>query len=39
VLRVTVPVEDCAPPVTLDGLSAKELGVGKGGGRTVSTAA
>jgi len=37
-LRVTVPVEDCAPPVTLDGLSAKELRVGRGGGKMVRTA-
>jgi hypothetical protein len=34
-LRVTVPVEDCVPPETLDGLSIKEVRVGSGGGKTV----
>jgi hypothetical protein len=36
-LRVTVPVEDCTPPITLVGFSASEERVG-GGGVTVSEA-
>ena len=36
-LRVTVPVEDCTPPITLLGLSASETTV-RGGGVTVSEA-
>jgi hypothetical protein len=31
-LRVTVPVEDCAPPVTLVGFSSSDETVGRGGG-------
>jgi hypothetical protein len=38
VLRVTVPVEDCVPPATLDGLSIKEVSVGSGGGKMVREA-
>lgn len=37
-LSVTVPVEDCVPPVTLVGFSASEETVGRGGGVTVSVA-
>ena len=38
-LSVTAPVEDCAPPITLVGLSVSEERVGSGGGVTVSKAA
>jgi hypothetical protein len=40
-LSVTVPVEDCTPPITLVGLSVSEERVGAGGGAgvTVSDAA
>ena len=31
-LNVTVPVEDCVPPITLVGLSVSEERVGAGGG-------
>jgi hypothetical protein len=34
-LSVTVPVEDCAPPMTLVGFSVNEETVGRGGGVTV----
>jgi|SRR6266436_6772571 len=34
-LSVTVPVEDCAPPTTLDGFSCSEETVGRGGDVTV----
>ncbi len=34
-LRVTVPVEDCTPPMTLVGFSVSEETVGRGGGVTV----
>src|SRR6266446_2722611 len=37
-LSVTVPVEDCVPPMTLVGFSAREETVGRGGGVTVSIA-
>jgi len=39
-LRVTVPVEDCAPPTTLVGFRVSEetVGSGGGGGVTVSVA-
>src|SRR6266481_1892196 len=39
-LNVTVPVEDCAPPVTLVGFNVNEERVGDGGGAgfTVSEA-
>ena len=37
-LSVTVPVDDCAPPVTLVGLNVSEETVGRGGGVTVSEA-
>ena len=37
-LSVTVPVEDCAPPITLVGFSVSEERVGSGGGVTVSVA-
>jgi hypothetical protein len=39
-LRVTVPLDACTPPMTLDGLSVSELSVGAGGGAgcTVSEA-
>jgi hypothetical protein len=30
-LRVTVPVEDCTPPTTLDGLKLRDERVGRGG--------
>jgi hypothetical protein len=35
-LKVTVPVEDCMPPVTLEGLSVSEVRVGEGGGAGVT---
>ena len=35
-LSVTVPVEDCVPPITLVGFSVSEETVGSGGGDTVS---
>src|SRR6266436_7714637 len=35
-LNVTVPVEDCVPPITLVGFSVSEETVGSGGGDTVS---
>jgi hypothetical protein len=38
-LRVTVPVEDCVPPITLVGFSVSEETVGRGGGVTVRVAA
>jgi hypothetical protein len=34
-LSVTVPVEDCTPPVTLVGFSVSEETIGRGGGVTV----
>jgi len=37
-LSVTVPVEDCVPPVTLVGFKVSEETVGRGGGITVSEA-
>src|ERR1051325_2197053 len=37
-LSVTVPVDDCAPPVTLVGFKVSEETVGRGGGITVSEA-
>jgi hypothetical protein len=37
-LSVTVPVEDCAPPTTLVGLSVSEERVGSGEGVTVTEA-
>ena len=37
-LNVTVPVEDCVPPVTLVGFNVSEETVGRGGGVTVSEA-
>ena len=37
-LSVTVPVEDCVPPVTLVGFNVSEETVGRGGGVTVSEA-
>ena len=37
-LSVTVPVDDCAPPVTLVGLKVSEETVGEGGGVTVNEA-
>ena len=37
-LRVTVPVEDCTPPITLVGFSVSEETVGGGTGITVSEA-
>jgi energy-converting hydrogenase Eha subunit B len=37
-LSVSVPVEDCTPPITLVGFSASEVRVGSGGGVTVSVA-
>jgi hypothetical protein len=37
-LSVTVPVEDCAPPVTLVGFSVSEERVGRAWGTTVSEA-
>jgi len=35
-LSVTVPVEDCKPPITLEGLSDSEARVGGGGGAGVT---
>jgi hypothetical protein len=35
-LRVTVPVEDCAPPTTLVGFSVNDESVGAGGGAGVT---
>jgi len=37
-LNVTLPVEDCTPPITLVGLSVSEETVGSGAGVTVSVA-
>src|SRR5256714_3094942 len=37
-LSVTVPVDDCVPPVTLVGFNVSEETVGRGGGVTVSGA-
>jgi hypothetical protein len=37
-VRVTVPVEDCRPPTTLDGFKVKEATVGRSTGVTVSKA-
>jgi hypothetical protein len=37
-LSVTVPVEDCTPPITLDGFSVSEDTVGSGAGVTMSVA-
>src|SRR5256885_16893339 len=37
-LSVTVPVDDCVPPVTLVGFNVSEETVGRGGGITVSEA-
>src|SRR6266550_6007268 len=37
-LKVTVPVDDCVPPVTLVGFNVSEETVGRGGGITVSEA-
>jgi hypothetical protein len=37
-LSVTVPVEDCRPPITLVGFSVSEDRVGSGWGVTVSVA-
>ena len=37
-LSVTVPVDDCAPPVTLVGFRVSEETVGRGAGLTVSEA-
>ena len=36
-LNVTVPVEDCVPPITLVGLSVSEESVGAGGAAGVTT--
>jgi hypothetical protein len=38
-LSVTVPVEDCVPPMALVGFMAREETVGRGGGITRSAAA
>ena len=35
-LRVTVPVEDCSPPMTLVGFSVNDERVGGGGGAGVT---
>jgi hypothetical protein len=35
-LSVTVPVEDCAPPITLVGFNVSEDSVGAGGGAGVT---
>ena len=35
-LNVTVPVEDCTPPITLVGFSVREESVGAGGGAAVT---
>ena len=37
-LKVTVPVENCAPPITLEGFSVNEERVDEGMGITVSEA-
>jgi hypothetical protein len=37
-LSVTVPVEDCTPPITLDGFSVSDDTVGSGAGVTMSVA-
>jgi len=37
-LSVTVPIEDCTPPITLDGFRVSEDTVGRGAGVTVSVA-
>jgi len=37
-LSVTVPVEDCVPPVTVVGFKVSEETLGRGGGLTVSEA-
>jgi hypothetical protein len=37
-LSVTVPVDDCTPPITLVGFRVSEEMVGSGGGVTVSVA-
>ena len=37
-LKVTVPVEDCRPPTTLDGFRINEATVGRSTGVTVSEA-
>lgn len=37
-VSVTVPVEDCSPPTTLEGLSVTEETVGSGTGLTISEA-
>ena len=37
-LSVTVPVEDCKPPMTLDGFNVSEETVGRGTGFTLSVA-
>jgi hypothetical protein len=37
-LSVTVPVEDCRPPITLEGFKVSEATVGRGAGVTVSVA-
>ena len=37
-LSVTVPVEDCSPPMTLVGFNVSKETVGRGGGVTVSEA-
>ena len=36
-LNVTVPVEDCVPPISLVGLSVSEESVGAGGAAGVTT--
>ena len=35
-LNVTLPVEDCRPPITVAGLSVSEASVGGGGGAGVT---
>ena len=35
-LSVTLPVDDCAPPITLEGFSVSEERVGGGGGAGVT---
>jgi hypothetical protein len=35
-LSVTLPLEDCAPPITLEGFSVSEVRVGGGGGAGVT---
>jgi len=35
-VKVTVPVENCTPPITLEGLSVNEDRVGSGGGAGVT---